>query len=158
MNWPEKEEVVPMYHCKRMLTSASALYFTAFMLYLLILDIWWNRAAVFCIAWSERQEFNVITEETHLWNNGIVLNCNLGLQWNLWNKDTAGPYKSVLISEVSLIWRFPYNSCNVMLYNSGPWTLVRIVEVSVIGGVRFRRFHCNSTIEWLVVGRSRECD
>ena len=26
--------------------------------------------------------------------------------------------------------------------NSGPWTLVRIVEVSVIGGVRFRRFHC----------------
>ena len=25
--------------------------------------------------------------------------------------------------------------------NSGPWTLVRIVEVSVIGGVRFRRFH-----------------
>ena len=29
-----------------------------------------------------------------------------------------------------------------MLYNSGPWTLVRIVEVSVIGGVRFRRFHC----------------
>ena len=28
--------------------------------------------------------------------------------------------------------------------NSGPWTLVRIVEVSVIGGVRFRRFHCTS--------------
>ena len=28
--------------------------------------------------------------------------------------------------------------------NSGPWTLVRIVEVSVIGGVRFRRFHCIS--------------
>ena len=26
--------------------------------------------------------------------------------------------------------------------NSGPWTLVRIVEVSVIGGVHFRRFHC----------------
>jgi len=26
--------------------------------------------------------------------------------------------------------------------NSGPRTLVRIVEVSVIGGVRFRRFHC----------------
>ena len=26
--------------------------------------------------------------------------------------------------------------------NSGPQTLVRIVEVSVIGGVRFRRFHC----------------
>ena len=25
-----------------------------------------------------------------------------------------------------------------MLYNSGPQTLVRIVEVSVIGGVRFR--------------------
>ena len=29
-----------------------------------------------------------------------------------------------------------------MLYNSGPWNLVRIVEVSVIGGVCFRRFHC----------------
>ena len=26
--------------------------------------------------------------------------------------------------------------------NSGLWTLVHIVEVSVIGGVRFRRFHC----------------
>ena len=26
--------------------------------------------------------------------------------------------------------------------NSGPRTLVRIVEVSVIGGVRFRMFHC----------------
>ena len=26
--------------------------------------------------------------------------------------------------------------------NSGPRTLVRIVEVSVIGGVHFRRFHC----------------
>ena len=30
------------------------------------------------------------------------------LQWNLWNKDTTGPCKSVLISEVSLIQRFPY--------------------------------------------------
>ena len=28
--------------------------------------------------------------------------------------------------------------------NSGPRTLVRIVEVSVIGGVHFRRFHCNT--------------
>ena len=28
--------------------------------------------------------------------------------------------------------------------NSGPRTLVRIVEVSVIGGVHFRRFHCIS--------------
>jgi len=44
--------------------------------------------------------------------------------------------------KVSLFWRFPYNSCNIMLYNSGPRTLVRIVEVSVIGGVHFRRFHC----------------
>ena len=26
--------------------------------------------------------------------------------------------------------------------NSGPRSLVCIVEVSVIGGVRFRRFHC----------------
>ena len=26
--------------------------------------------------------------------------------------------------------------------NSGPRTLVCIVEVSVIGGVHFRRFHC----------------
>ena len=26
--------------------------------------------------------------------------------------------------------------------NSGPRTLVRTVEVSVIGGVHFRRFHC----------------
>ena len=57
-----------------------------------------------------------------------------------------GPCKSVLISEVSLIQRFPYNSCNIMLYNSGPWTLVRIVEVSVIGGVHFRRFHCISEL------------
>ena len=31
-----------------------------------------------------------------------------------------------------------------MLYNLGLWTLVRIVEVSVMGGVRFRRFHCSS--------------
>ena len=31
--------------------------------------------------------------------------------------------------------------------NSGPRTLVRIVEVSVIGGVRFRRFHCRSNVE-----------
>ena len=53
-----------------------------------------------------------------------------------------GPCKCVLISEVSLIRRFPYNSCNIMLYNSGLLTLVRIVEVSVIEGVRFRRFHC----------------
>ena len=30
--------------------------------------------------------------------------------------------------------------------NSGPRTLVRIVEVSVIGGVRFRRFHCTCTV------------
>ena len=29
------------------------------------------------------------------------------IQWNLWNKDTTGPCKSVLISEVSLIRRFP---------------------------------------------------
>ena len=28
--------------------------------------------------------------------------------------------------------------------NSGPWTLVRIVEVSVIGGVCLRRFHCTT--------------
>ena len=28
--------------------------------------------------------------------------------------------------------------------NSGPRTLVRIVEVSVIGGVHFRRFHCSN--------------
>jgi len=28
--------------------------------------------------------------------------------------------------------------------NSGPQTLVRIVEVSVIGGVHFWRFHCSS--------------
>ena len=48
-----------------------------------------------------------------------------------------GPCKSVLISEVSLIRRFPYNSCNIMLYNLGPQTLVRIVEVSIIGGVCF---------------------
>ena len=27
---------------------------------------------------------------------------------------------------------------------SGPRTLVRIVEVSVIGGVHFRRFHCTT--------------
>ena len=27
--------------------------------------------------------------------------------------------------------------------NSGPQTLVRIVEVSVKGGVNFRRFHCS---------------
>ena len=26
--------------------------------------------------------------------------------------------------------------------NLGPQTLVHIVEVSIIGGVRFRRFHC----------------
>ena len=63
---------------------------------------------------------------------GKVLHEN-NIQWNLWNKDTAGPCKSVLISEVSLIRRFPYNSCNIMLYNSGPRTLVHIVEVSVIG-------------------------
>jgi len=37
--------------------------------------------------------------------------------------------------------KFPYNSCNIMLYNSGPQTLVCIVEVSVIGGVHFWRFH-----------------
>ena len=41
-----------------------------------------------------------------------------------------------------LIQRFPYNSCNIMLYNSELRTLVRIVEVSVIVGVCFRRFHC----------------
>ena len=28
--------------------------------------------------------------------------------------------------------------------NSGRQILVRIVEVSVIGGVHFRRFHCNN--------------
>ena len=31
--------------------------------------------------------------------------------------------------------------------NSGPRTLVCIVDVSVIGGVRFRRFHCSSTVK-----------
>ena len=30
--------------------------------------------------------------------------------------------------------------------NSGPRTLVRIVEVTVIGRVRFRRFHCISSM------------
>ena len=70
-----------------------------------------------------------------LLNNFIITE----LQWNLWNKDTAGPCKSVLISEVSLIRRFPYVRIG---NNSGPWILVRIVEVSVIGEVRFQRFHC----------------
>ena len=37
-----------------------------------------------------------------------VFNHVCGIQWNLWNKDTAGPCKSVLILEVSLIRRFPY--------------------------------------------------
>ena len=46
------------------------------------------------------------------------------------------------LAKVSLFRRCPYNSCNIMLYNSGPRTLVCIVEVSVIGGVHFRRFHC----------------
>ena len=66
---------------------------------------------------------------------------NMHIQWNLWNKDTAGPCKSVLISEVSLIRRFPYVRIG---NNSGPRTLVRIVEASIIGGVHFRRFHCLS--------------
>ena len=35
--------------------------------------------------------------------------------------------------------------------NSGPQTLVRIVEVSVIGGVHFRRFHCNPTITIIIL-------
>ena len=30
--------------------------------------------------------------------------------------------------------------------NSGPQTLVRIVEISVIGGVHFWRFHCISAL------------
>ena len=34
--------------------------------------------------------------------------------------------------------------------NSGPRSLVRIVEVTVIGGVRFRRFHCTITLAYLV--------
>ena len=29
--------------------------------------------------------------------------------------------------------------------NLGPWTLVCIVEVSVVGGVHFQRFHCIHT-------------
>ena len=49
-----------------------------------------------------------------------------------------GPRKGVLISEVSLIRRLHYSIAN----NSGPWTLVLISEVSAIGVVRFRRFHC----------------
>ena len=28
--------------------------------------------------------------------------------------------------------------------DSEPWHLIRIVEVSVIGGVRYQRFHCIS--------------
>ena len=32
--------------------------------------------------------------------------------------------------------------------NSGPRTLVHIVEVSVIGGVRFRRYHCSRFQLW----------
>ena len=35
--------------------------------------------------------------------------------------------------------------------NSGPRTLVRIVEVSVIGGVRFRRFHCKQFLHRISV-------
>ena len=31
--------------------------------------------------------------------------------------------------------------------NSGLWTLVHIVEISVIGGVRFRRFHCKQIVK-----------
>ena len=53
-----------------------------------------------------------------------------------------GPCKSVLISEVSLIQRFPGTVHYSIGNNLGPRTLVHIVEVSVIGGVRFRRFHC----------------
>ena len=78
-------------------------------------------------------------------NIHVVLSFNLHptpIQWNLWNKDTAGPCKSVLISEVSLIRRFPGIVHYSIGSNSGPRTLVRIVEVSIIGGVRFRRFHC----------------
>ena len=66
----------------------------------------------------------------------------LRIQWNLWNKDTAGSCKSVLISEVSLIRRFPGTVHYSIGSNSGLRTLVCIVEVSVIGGVRFRKFHC----------------
>ena len=37
-----------------------------------------------------------------------------------------------------------------MLYNSGLQSLVRIVEVSVIRGVHFRRFHCIPYVKPLV--------
>ena len=36
---------------------------------------------------------------------------------------------------------------------SGPRTLVRIVEISVIGGVHFRRFYCN----WSLCFNHRLC-
>ena len=35
--------------------------------------------------------------------------------------------------------------------NSGPQTLVRIVEVSIIGGVHFRRFHCKYNFTTVII-------
>ena len=67
-----------------------------------------------------------------------VRSYNRQVEWNLRNKETTGPRKGVLISEVSLIRRLHYSIAN----NSGLRTLVLISEVSAIGGVRFRRFHC----------------
>ena len=34
--------------------------------------------------------------------------------------------------------------------NSGPQTFVCIVEVSVIGGIRFQRFHCTHNLQSVV--------
>ena len=66
----------------------------------------------------------------------MLLQCTHVIQWNLQNKETTGPRKGFLISEVSLIRRLHYSIAN----NSGPRTLVLISEVSAIGS--FRRFHC----------------
>ena len=52
------------------------------------------------------------------------------------------------LAKVSLFRRCPqYGGFLMYIHystgdNSGPWTLVCIVEVSIIGGVHFRRFHC----------------
>ena len=54
-----------------------------------------------------------------------------------------GPCKSVLISEVSLIRRFPYNSCNIMLYNNFCSLYSKLLHSDVLSMILYTFFAHN---------------
>ena len=91
-----------------------------------------------CTAKYKWGTFCVSVSYLACWDNFLLLSSTINVY-----SGTSEIRTPRLISEVSLFRRFPYVRTG---NNSGLRTLVRIVEVSVIGGVRFRRFHCTRYI------------